>query len=275
MGRPDAGNSRKKRGIYEILLMKITNHIIEGVQFKQTPNIHGSKIAGPKFLIIHYSGSGDTAGTVSWLTKRGSNASAHIVIGRDGEVWQLASFDQRAWHCGESEWNGLKFLNGVAIGIEFVNFGPVTLDKDGVFRSKWGQVVQKNDVVNAIHKNESSPRYWQKFTPQQLSKGAEVARAILEAYPSIEMILGHDDIAPGRKSDPGPAFPMQEFLEDCGWIDAPEPITEFKAMQAHFERSPFGGIDITLADKEGEISERLTVEEARALRDWLTKILPE
>ena len=253
--------------------MKIENHILVGAQFKQTPNIHGSKIAGPKFLIIHYSGSGDTAGTVDWLTKRGSNASAHIVIGRDGGVWQLASFDQRAWHCGESEWNGLKFLNGCSIGIEFVNQGPLTKDNDGVFWSKWRHRIPADEVIEATHKNEASPRYWQKFTPEQLAKGAEVARAILMAYP-IEEVLGHDDIAPGRKSDPGPAFPMQEFLEDCGWIDAPEPITEFKAMQAHFERSPFGGIDITLADKEGEISERLTVEEARALLDWLTKILP-
>ncbi|MBK6904049.1 MAG: N-acetylmuramoyl-L-alanine amidase [Saprospirales bacterium] len=255
--------------------MTIENHILEGIQFKQTPNISGLKIVGPRFLILHYTASGNVPGTVDSLTRKGGNKSAHLVIGRDGEVVQLASFDQRAWHCGQSEWKGLESLNGYSIGIEFVNWGDLTEDKDGVFRSWAGTIVPAHEVVNAIHKNETIPRDWQDFTPAQLAKGAEVARAILEAYPSIEEVLGHDDIAPGRKSDPGPAFPMQEFLEDCGWIDAPEPITEFKAMQAHFERSPFGGIDITLADKEGEISERLTVEEARALRDWLTKILPE
>lgn len=254
--------------------MKIENHILVGAQFKQTPNIFGLPLTRPKYLIIHYTVSGNVSGTVAHLTKPDSNVSAHIVIGRGGEVVQLASFDQRCKHCGASAWNSDTHLNFSSIGIEFVNWGPLEKDKDGVFRSPYNHVIPAEDVEQATHKNEASPRYWQKFTPEQLAKGAEVARAILMAYP-IEEVLGHDDIAPGRKSDPGPAFPMQEFLEDCGWIDAPEPITEFKAMQAHFERSPFGGIDITLADKEGEISERLTVEEARALRDWLTKILPE
>lgn len=257
--------------------MEILNHILTGAQFKQTPNIHGSKITGPKFLIIHYSGSGDTAGTVAWLTKRGSNASAHIVIGRDGEVWQLASFDQRAWHCGESEWNGLKFLNGCSIGIEFVNQGPLTKDNDGVFWSKWGHRIPDLTVQPATHKNESEARYWHKYTREQLAKGAEVARAILQAYPSIEDVLGHDDIAipKGRKSDPGPLFPMNQFLIDCGFMDAPEPdpgYTEYMARAIHFERID-GEIYVTLSDSEGGITEHMDDDEARALRDWLTENL--
>lgn len=255
--------------------MDIKDHIIVGVQFKQTPNIHGSKIVGPKFLIIHYSASGDTAGTVRWLTKRGSNASAHIVIGRAGEVWQLASFDQRAWHCGESEWNGQKFLNGCSIGIELVNWGPVELDKDGkTFRSRWGQVVPADEVEQATHKNESSPRYWHKYTPEQLAKGADVARAILQAYPSIEMILGHDDIAPGRKIDPGPLFPMNQFLIDCGFMDAPAPIQAITTIEnLTAEITPEGLTYFTVSDSEGDVTATLTTDEARALRDWLTENL--
>jgi len=203
--------------------MTIENHILEGIQFKQTPNISGLKIVGPRFLILHYTASGNVPGTVGSLTRKGGNKSAHLVIGRDGEVVQLASFDQRAWHCGQSEWKGLEGLNYYSIGIEFVNWGDLTEDKDGVFRSWAGTIVPSHEVVNAIHKNETIPRDWQDFTPAQLAKGAEVARAILEAYPSIEMILGHDDIAPTRKTDPGPAFPMNQFLIDCRFMDAPEP----------------------------------------------------
>ena len=253
--------------------MDIRNHILEGANFKQTPNIHGSKIMGPKFLIIHYSGSGDTAGTVAWLTKRGSNASAHIVIGRDGEVWQLASFDQRAWHCGESEWNGMKFLNGCSIGIEFVNQGPLTKDNDGVFWSKWRHRIPADEVEQATHKNELEPRYWHKYTDAQLAKGAEVARAILAAYTSIEMILGHDDIAPGRKIDPGPLFPMNQFLIDCGFMDAPEPapITDALIMGPALFTLKGGILYVTVSDKEGDVTAELNPEEADALCDWLNK----
>ncbi|MBK7338744.1 MAG: N-acetylmuramoyl-L-alanine amidase [Saprospirales bacterium] len=106
--------------------MKIENHILVGAQFKQTPNISGLKINGPKFLILHYTASGNTEGTLSWLTYAESGVSAHILIGRGGEVWQLASFDQIARHCGKSEWEGLESLNGYSIGIEFVNWGVLT-----------------------------------------------------------------------------------------------------------------------------------------------------
>lgn len=257
--------------------MKITDHIIEGVKFKQTPNVWQLPLVAPENLIIHYSMSGNVPGTVAHLTNPKSQVSAHIVIGRDGEVWQLARFDQRAWHAGQSEWKGKKSRNYYDIGIEFVNWGPVEKDKDGKFWTKWRQEVPADEVIEATHKNEASPRYWQKFTPEQLAKGAEVARAILEAYTSIEMILGHDDIAPTRKTDPGPLFPMNQFLIDCGFMDAPELEypTVHNSRYAHFERFE-DEIMITMADDGGdEVSDYMTLDEARALRDWLTKILPE
>lgn len=264
--------------------MDIKDHIIVGVQFKQTPNIHGSKIVGPKFLIIHYSASGDTAGTVRWLTNPASNVSAHVVIGRGGEVVQLASFDQRCKHCGESAWNGDTHLNFSSIGIELVNWGPVEINKDGNltapngpgFRSKWGQEVPADQVEQATHKNETKPRYWQKFTPAQLAKCAEVSRAILQAYPSIEDVLGHDDIAipKGRKSDPGPLFPWDSFLVECGWNDAPAPIQAITTIEnLTAEITPEGLTYFTVSDSEGDVTATLTTDEARALRDWLTENL--
>lgn len=255
--------------------MVISNHIIQGIQFKQTPNIHGSKIVGPKFLIIHYSASGETAGTVAWLTNPVSSASAHIVIGRDGEVWQLASFDQKTWHCGESEWEGLKNLNSYAIGIELVSFGSVTLDKDGKFRSRYGHEVSAGEVRAATHKNEAAPRYWQQYRDAQLEKLVEVSRAILEAYPSIEEVLGHDDIAPTRKTDPGPLFPWDWFLVEIGRKDAPATLQVGISLRDSVFEIRGNEMYITLSDKEGDISKRVTLNEARALRDWLNENLPE
>ena len=259
--------------------MKITDHILEGVNFRQTPNVWQLPIAGPKFLILHYSMSGNVAGTVAHLTNPASKVSAHIVIGRDGEVVQLAGFDKRCWHCGPSSWGGLTQLNYYAVGIEFVNWGPVEMDKDGKFWTKWMQEVPADEVEQATHKNESSPRYWQKYTPEQLKKGAEIARAILATYPTIEAVLGHDDIAPTRKIDPGPLFPMDQFLVDCGFMDAPEPQSIFEVNPLHFERSPFGGVDVILSYKHEDDAPvnlmRMTQDEARALRDWLNQNLPE
>jgi len=252
----------------------IENHILVGAQFKQTPNIHGSKIVGPKYLIIHYSASGDTAGTVSWLTKKGSNASAHIVIGRDGEVWQLASFDQRAWHCGESEYKGLKFLNGCSIGIEFVNQGPLTKDSDGVFWSKWRHRIPANEVEEATHKNETEPRYWHKFTPEQLAKGAEIAREILTTYPTIEDVIGHDDIAPGRKIDPGPLFPMEDFRKVCFGAPQDEVITEVWIGRVCFKVND-GRMIVSIGDDSASLSSENTYFVMDWVRGKLNETLPQ
>lgn len=267
-GVSDAPANPQKQG------MDIKDDILQGVQFKQTPNIWKLPIVGPKFLVIHYSTSGTVSGTVAHLTNPKSQVSAHVVIGRSGEVVQVATFKQRAWHCGLSEWKGLESLNYYAIGIELVNWGPVELDKDGkTFRSKWGQVIPADEVEQATHKNESSPRYWHKYTREQLAKGAEVARAILEAYTSIEMILGHDDIAPGRKIDPGPLFPMNQFLIDCGFMDAPEPapITDALIMGPALFTLKGGVLYVTVSDKEGDVTAELNPEEADTLCDWLNE----
>ncbi|MEX2575149.1 MAG: 1,6-anhydro-N-acetylmuramyl-L-alanine amidase AmpD [Halofilum sp. (in: g-proteobacteria)] len=98
--------------------------------------------------------------------------SAHLLIRRDGEVVQYVPFHERAWHAGRSCWEGREECNDFAIGIEL----------EGV-----------DDIP---------------YTENQYRRLAQVVGALATAYPGITTtgLAGHCDVAPGRKTDPGPAF---------------------------------------------------------------------
>jgi N-acetyl-anhydromuramyl-L-alanine amidase AmpD len=134
-------------------------------------------------LCIHYTAGHTTEGAVRTLTKpprrvggKLKGASAHLVIGRDGEIVQLVPFNLVAWHAGSSEWGGRTRVNDWAIGIELVNRGPLP---DGT---------------------------WQPYPEAQLDALVWVATRLREHYP-VRYVFGHEHCAPGRKRDPGPAFP--------------------------------------------------------------------
>ncbi len=82
-------------------------------------------LKAPTYLVMHYTAGGTMSGAVSTLKKKGSKASAHIVIDRDGAVEQVLPFNKVTWHAGRSRWRGLKGLNAHSIGIELVNAGPL------------------------------------------------------------------------------------------------------------------------------------------------------
>ena len=102
----------------------------------------------------------------------GLEVSTHLLIRRDGELVQYVSFDERAWHAGKSSFEGRERCNDFAIGIEL----------EGADELPYEQV--------------------------QYERLAAVTRAIMQAYPQIDAgrLVGHSDIAPGRKTDPGPGF---------------------------------------------------------------------
>ncbi|MDH5180287.1 MAG: 1,6-anhydro-N-acetylmuramyl-L-alanine amidase AmpD [Gammaproteobacteria bacterium] len=104
--------------------------------------------------------------------------SSHLLIRRDGEVIQFVPFHKRAWHAGESTFQGRVRCNDFAIGIE----------------------LEGTDTVP--------------FTDIQYQKLHEITCSLRKAYPAIvkEHIVGHSDIAPQRKTDPGPAFDWQRYF---------------------------------------------------------------
>ena len=204
--------------------MKINNHRLEGdnVSFQQTQNYYNppyrTATGLPDSIIIHYTAMTTSEGAVKALTIKkpaGGNASAHMVIGKDGEVKQLASFDQRTWHAGESEYHGRKGYNSLAVGIEIDNVGWLQKYPDGTYSRALlltnGFKLQEKDVLHARHFNPNVPyEYWEKYTDAQITTAFEICKLLYQTY-GIKEILGHDQIAPARKQDPGPAFPMDEF----------------------------------------------------------------
>lgn len=177
------------------------------VEFQESPNMGGE--VTPRYLVMHYTAASDASASVSWLTDERARASAHLVVGRDGDITQLVPFDRVAWHAGVSRWEGIEGLNTHSIGIELSNAGR--LEQKGQEWCAWfGAVFPAEDVMHAVHRHEDEACGWHLYPATQIQAALDAATAIVRAY-DLDDVVGHDDIAPGRKTDPGPAFPMGSF----------------------------------------------------------------
>ncbi|HSH41678.1 MAG TPA: 1,6-anhydro-N-acetylmuramyl-L-alanine amidase AmpD [Arenicellales bacterium] len=114
---------------------------------------------------------------------RGMRVSAHFLVERSGRPVQFVSTLDRAWHAGRSVLHGVEEVNDFSIGIELEG-----VDDDG-------------------------------FTEDQYASLAALSRALLDAYPEIDCsrVVGHCDIAPGRKTDPGPGFDWRRYQREAGF----------------------------------------------------------
>lgn len=189
--------------------MKINQHWLEGdnVTRRDTPNKGGH--LDPKYLVFHFTAGRGCQSSVDWLCDPQAKASAHLVVGRDGSIFQLVPFNVVAWHAGKSDWDGLTGLNQYSIGIEMDNAGKLT--KVGSKYKTWfGSEVAEDDVIQAKHKNEDDIGFWQAYTEIQIQRANDLALLLVETY-HLKDILGHEDIAPHRKNDPGPAFPLADI----------------------------------------------------------------
>ncbi len=162
-----------------------------GATVRPSPN-HGERAGGlrPDMIILHYTGmpSGDQA--LSWLCNEESQVSSHYFVHEDGRVLQLVPEDRRAWHAGKSSWAGETDINSCSIGIEIANPGH--------------------------------PGGLPEYPLAQIAAVVELCRdcgARWQIPP--ERVLGHSDIAPVRKVDPGENFPWEKlYLDGIGhWID--------------------------------------------------------
>lgn len=182
-------------------------------RIKLTPNQLGKR-KSTRLIVLHYTASSSLDGAVDWLCSPLSKASAHFVVGRDGQVVQLADTDAICWHAGKSSWKGAPAVNSFSVGVELVNLGPLkqwTLPgKPTVYRANGSaQDIPESDVWHGRHATDLACPYehWQRYPEAQLSALDKLLGQLLDVYPTVEDVVGHSDVAPGRKIDPGPALP--------------------------------------------------------------------
>lgn len=205
--------------------MSIVNHRLTSANYVPSPN-RGGPLKDPVAIILHYTAGRDLASSTRWLCDPRAKASAHLVVGKDvSTLNQLVPFNVVAWHAGESRFepvagNAFVGLNRYAIGVELDNVGPLLAhgkDDATQYRSPTlGVNVDGGAVFHGPHKHGGAWVHWAKYPDAQIARAVEVVKDLLTAYPTIKYILGHDDIAPGRKFDPGPALDLEAFRRAAG-----------------------------------------------------------
>ncbi len=166
-------------------------------------------------IILHYTAGGSMAGTVNYLASpKSPKVSSHFIVDRKTNdkfpsgIVQMVSCADRAWHAGKSEWQGQKWLNTVAVGIEICNWGPLT--KKGNRFLNWAGSKYHKKYPEPVYIND---KYWEPYSDFQYETVAALCSMLIDKFPdiNIDRIFGHSNVAPGRKIDPGPAWEWERF----------------------------------------------------------------
>ncbi|MDI9313574.1 MAG: N-acetylmuramoyl-L-alanine amidase [Hydrotalea sp.] len=142
--------------------------------------------ATPRFIVIHYTDTKNLAETFGILQDPQKKVSSHVVIDSDGKIYRLVADDKTAWHAGLSYWRGTRNLNPHSLGVELQHGGVRYPDKNGKLADY--PIAQIESLMALLH-------HW---------------RGKFSVPP--ENIVGHSDIAPDRKIDPGATFPWQRLV---------------------------------------------------------------
>ena len=157
----------------------MTSQIVE----RPSPN-HDPRAEGPvDILVMHYTGMKTAEEALARLCDPEAKVSSHYTIDRDGTIYQHVSEDRRARHAGVSYWAGVRDVNSRSIGIELVNPGH-----------EFGYIP---------------------FAEPQIVALIDLSHGILARHPAIapSRVVGHSDVAPNRKQDPGELFPWTQLAE--------------------------------------------------------------
>ncbi|HEV7405907.1 MAG TPA: N-acetylmuramoyl-L-alanine amidase [Chthoniobacteraceae bacterium] len=164
-------------------------------------------------VVMHFTSGATALSSVNfWRSPEAKGANAHLVIARSGKVIQCRPFDRTCGHAGVSRWRDPKTgtlytgCNDFSIGIEMANAGN---------EEKLAARMTKLPIVKARHRKGGPEQKWEAYTPEQLASVFKVVSLLMERY-KLDDITGHDCIAPERKDDPGPAFPMEELRKANG-----------------------------------------------------------
>jgi N-acetyl-anhydromuramyl-L-alanine amidase AmpD len=195
----------------------VSNHVLFGpdgrpVSVMEAISKGRGHLVAARAIVLHYTAdaSPDAAArsmSASDITRAVAPGSTHLLIRRDGKVTQLVAFDVPAVHVGPSHWNGLDGLNGYTLGLMFENRGRLAR-VDG----KWP--IDEQQIFFA-RTAQGEIEAWERYTPEQIATASEVVYALGRAYPTLEAVLRHSEVAlpPGRRIDPGPALDMAPFVD--------------------------------------------------------------
>jgi len=174
--------------------------LAQEISWTPSPNFDARRLP-IRFIILHYTGMKDGDDPVAWMTSPESQVSAHYFVGEDGGMVQMVEDTDRAWHAGRSRFREITDINSASIGIEIANPGH-----------QWG---------------------YRPFPPAQMQNVIRLV-ATLAVRHRIDRadVIGHADIAPTRKDDPGELFDWallsryrialarpDKLLADPGWGD--------------------------------------------------------
>ena len=192
----------------------------KAVAYRRSPNVGGEMT--PRAIVLHDTAGDLGEGSISWLTDKKSKVSAHFVVKRDGEIAQLANTNIKTWHAGASSWRGKSNLNDWSIGIEIVNPGG-PLKSLGNGRYKGGVEFDTSNNLSLVVRRGMFPPttgdgrsmrpnngLWLDYSSRQIDAIVEMCQALVAAYPTITEIVTHWQIAPTRKIDTNPLFPLDE-----------------------------------------------------------------
>ena len=150
---------------------------------KPSPNFELKAKRRIKYIIIHYTNLPSIQDSIKHLLNKKNKVSAHYLLDQKGKVYSLVNEKDIAWHAGISSWKGDKLLNKKSIGIELQNTGTAGI--------------------------------YEKFPNQQINQLEKLILELQNKYNiSNANILGHSDISPDRKIDPGPKFPWQRLFKN-------------------------------------------------------------
>jgi N-acetylmuramoyl-L-alanine amidase len=194
-------------------VLAIENHKLVGVPYVQD-NMGGPLT--PEVILIHYTASRSGPATARALQHETMKASVGVVASPDGSFIQQVPFNRVAWHAGKSIYKGRQSVSNFSIGIEVVNPGPIRADKETLV-IEWNAPQGKpyphmkpwtGGLVEAKHRDGMCPfKFWCVYPDVQITAVVALCHLLLATYPTITAVTGHENVAPGRKIDPGPAFP--------------------------------------------------------------------
>lgn len=188
-------------------------------------------------VVLHYTGMQDAASAIARLADPEAKVSCHYLVAEDGTVVRMVDEARRAWHAGRSHWRGVTDINSASVGIEIVNPGH-----------EWGYVPFPDEQIDAVIRLVADIK--QRYA---ITRGN---------------VVGHSDIAPARKQDPGELFPwgklarlrlalprptqnlMDPHWSDAGFLlalerfgyDVEDPVAAVTAFQRRFRPEMVDGV---------------------------------